>query len=103
MNVEDVMALPAKRRPARLDAAQYVLVRERRLASLAPADVAAWIAALDTLKVQLDTAPTVAAGPMRVAYETTCRDVGGIGIIHGLESEGGIEAVHDLTRRLLAD
>ena len=29
MNVEDVMALPAKRRPARLDAAQYVLVRER--------------------------------------------------------------------------
>ena len=57
MNVEDVMALPAKRRPARLDG----------------------------------------------AYENACTRFGGVGSIHALESEGGIEAVHDLTRRLLAD
>ena len=76
---------------------------KKKTGDLVGASVLKAIGDLDVLRGQVATAPESLTEVMNGAYENACTRFGGVGSIHALESEGGIEAVHDLTRRLLAD
>ena len=102
MNVDDVMSLPKNRRPSATEAVCLMLLRDKAKRELVPGSFAAMVEPLDQTRDAMRRAHAVAMSAMSTAYEAVCREAGGIGTVHAVESIGGARAVRELVAKLLA-
>jgi hypothetical protein len=89
MNVDDAMALPAKRKPTLTDAVSLMLTRDRANRELVPDEFTEAVAPLDQMRQAATMALPSVAAIMSSAYEQACREAGGVGSAHAVETEGG--------------
>ncbi len=101
MNVDDAMALPAKRKPTLADAVSLMLTRDRANRELVSEEFAALVAPLDQMRQAATMALPSVAAIMSSAYEQACREAGGVGSAHAVETAGGAAAVRALVAALL--
>ena len=102
MIVDDVMSLPKNRRPSATEAVCLMLLRDKANRELVPGSFAAMVEPLDQTRDAMRRAHAVAMSAMSTAYEAVCREAGGIGTVHAVESIGGAKAVRELVAKLLA-
>ena len=101
MNVDDVMSLPKNRRPSATDAVSLMMLRDKASRDVVSEEFAALVAPLDQMRhAAIEALPSVAA-IMSGAYEQACREAGGVGTAHAVETEGGRVAVRELVTALL--
>ncbi len=101
MNVDDVMALPKNRRPSATEAVCLMLLRDKANRELVPESFVATIEPLDQTRDAMRRAHVAAVSAMSTAYDAVCREAGGIGTVHAVESIGGADAVRALVAALL--
>ncbi len=101
MNVDDAMALPAKRKPTLADAVSLMLTRDRANRELVPDEFTEAVAPLDQMRQAATMALPSVAAIMSSAYEQACREAGGVGSAHAVETAGGAAAVRALVAALL--
>jgi hypothetical protein len=101
MNVDDVMSLPKNRKPSAIDAVSLMLLRDKAYRDVVSEGFAALIAPLDQTRQAVTMALPSVADIMRAAYDQACREAGGIGTVHAVETAGGRVAVRDLVTALL--
>ena len=102
MIVDDVMSLPKNRRPSATEAVCLMLLRDKANRELVPGSFAAMVEPLDQTRDAMRRAHALAMSAMSTAYEAVCREAGGIGTVHAVESIGGAKAVRELVAKLLA-
>jgi predicted RNase H-like nuclease len=101
MNVDDVMSLPKNRKPSAIDAVSLMMLRDKAYRDVVSEEFAALVAPLDQMRqAAVEALPSVAA-IMSSAYEQACREAGGVGSVHAVETEGGRLAVRELVTALL--
>jgi hypothetical protein len=101
MNVDDVMATEERKPTPR---------KRYRSCWCATVRTASWCLASSLKRLHhltrcgrrdVERLPSVAA-IMSSAYEQACREAGGVGSVHAVETEGGATAVRELVATLLA-
>jgi hypothetical protein len=102
MNVDDAMALPAKRKPTLTEAVSLMLVRDRANRELVPGEFTETVAPLGPDAQAATMALPSVAAIMSSATSKRAVRLAGFGSAHAVETEGGATAVRALVATLLA-